>query len=60
MSYTSDEDQQVPDRITDPLDDDAARDLAGLRAEAESLASDEEDRAQAAQVLGDMETSRTW
>jgi hypothetical protein len=31
-----------------------------LRAEAEALAADEEDRAEAAQVLRDMETLRAW
>lgn len=33
---------------------------AKLRAEAEHLASDEHDRAEAAQVLRDMETLRAW
>jgi hypothetical protein len=60
MSYTSDEDHRCPIGSRIPLDDDAARDRAGLRADAESLASDEEDRAEAAQVLGDMETLHTW
>ena len=31
-----------------------------LRAEAEALAADEQDRAEAAQVLRDMETLRAW
>jgi hypothetical protein len=41
---------------------DAARQRARarLRAEAEALASDEQDRAEAAQVLRDMETLRAW
>lgn len=40
----------------------AAREQAKrkLRAEAERLATDEEDRAEAAQVLRDMETLRAW
>lgn len=40
----------------------AARDkaTATLRAEAEALAADEVDRAEAAQVLRDMETLRAW
>ncbi|HTR69658.1 MAG TPA: hypothetical protein VMH41_05465 [Mycobacteriales bacterium] len=40
----------------------AARDeaTARLRAEAEALADDEVDRAEAAQVLRDMETLRAW
>ena len=33
---------------------------ARLRAEAEELAADEQDRAEAAQVLRDMETLRAW
>jgi hypothetical protein len=33
---------------------------ASLRAEAEQLAADEQDRAEAAQVLRDMETLRAW
>jgi hypothetical protein len=33
---------------------------AALRAEAEQLAADEQDRAEAAQVLRDMETLRAW
>lgn len=33
---------------------------ASLRAEAEALAADEQDRAEAAQVLRDMETLRAW
>jgi hypothetical protein len=41
---------------------DAARQraTAALRAEAEALAVDEQDRAEAAQVLRDMETLRAW
>lgn len=41
---------------------DAARKKAGaaIRAEAESLAEDESDRAEAMQVLRDMETLRAW
>jgi hypothetical protein len=41
---------------------DAARRQANatLRAEAEDLAADEQDRAEAAQVLRDMETLRAW
>jgi hypothetical protein len=41
---------------------DAARRLAAARlhAEAEQLAADEQDRAEAAQVLRDMETLRAW
>jgi hypothetical protein len=41
---------------------DAARGraTAALRAEAEALAADEQDRAEAAQVLRDMETLRAW
>lgn len=41
---------------------DAARRKADavIRAEAESLASDESDRAEALQVLRDMETLRAW
>jgi len=40
----------------------AARDhaRAKLRTEAEKLADDEDDRAEAAQVLRDMETLRAW
>lgn len=40
----------------------AARDQAHekLRTEAEALANDEDDRAEAAQVLRDMETLRAW
>lgn len=40
----------------------AARDRAraSLRKEAEALAADEQDRAEAAQVLRDMETLRAW
>ena len=33
---------------------------AKLRAEAEALAADDDDRAEAAQVLRDMETLRAW
>ena len=41
---------------------DAARhkSQSALRAEAESLAADEQDRAEVAQVLRDMETLRAW
>ena len=41
---------------------DAARRRAAavLQAEAEALAADEQDRAEAAQVLRDMETLRAW
>jgi hypothetical protein len=41
---------------------DAARHraAAAVRAEAEALANDEQDRAEAAQVLRDMETLRAW
>jgi hypothetical protein len=41
---------------------DAARERARsvLRAEAEALAADEQDRAEAAQVLRDMESLRAW
>lgn len=41
---------------------DAAQERARrmLRAEAEALAADEQDRAEAAQVLRDMETLRAW
>jgi hypothetical protein len=41
---------------------DAARSRARetLRAEAEALAADEQDRAESAQVLRDMETLRAW
>lgn len=41
---------------------DAARQRArsALRAEAEELAADEQDRAEAAQVLRDMESLRAW
>ncbi|WP_299037783.1 hypothetical protein [uncultured Pseudokineococcus sp.] len=41
---------------------DAARNAAAqrLRAEATALAADEHDRAEAAQVLRDMETLRAW
>ena len=41
---------------------DAARSAAQqrIRAEAQALAEDEEDRADAAQVLRDMETLRAW
>ena len=41
---------------------DAARNRAKttLRAEAEALAADDQDRAEAAQVLRDMETLRAW
>jgi len=41
---------------------DAARQRAraSLRAEAEALAADEQDRAEAAQVLRDMESLRAW
>jgi hypothetical protein len=41
---------------------DAARERARstLRAEAETLAADEQDRAEAAQVLRDMESLRAW
>lgn len=41
---------------------DAARQRArsALRAEAQALAADEQDRAEAAQVLRDMETLRAW
>lgn len=41
---------------------DAARERAraSLRAEAEALVADEHDRAEAAQVLRDMETLRAW
>lgn len=41
---------------------DAARNRAKttLRAEAEALATDDQDRAEAAQVLRDMETLRAW
>lgn len=37
-----------------------ARAGAALRAEAEALAADEQDRAEAAQVLRDMESLRAW
>jgi len=37
-----------------------ARTQEGLRAEAASLMADEDDRAEAAQVLRDMETLRAW
>ena len=33
---------------------------AALRAEAESLVADEQDRAEAAQILRDMESLRAW
>jgi hypothetical protein len=36
------------------------RATASLRAEAEALAADQADRAEAAQVLRDMETLRAW
>lgn len=36
------------------------RALQALRAEAEALAADEQDRAEAAQVLRDMESLRAW
>lgn len=36
------------------------RAVASLRAEAEALAADEQDRAEAMQVLRDMETLRAW
>lgn len=36
------------------------RATASLRAEAEALAADEQDRAEAMQVLRDMETLRAW
>jgi hypothetical protein len=36
------------------------RAFASLRAEAEALAADEQDRAEAMQVLRDMETLRAW
>ncbi|MCW2652283.1 MAG: hypothetical protein JWR32_3259 [Mycobacterium sp.] len=36
------------------------RAAARLRAEAEELAADDQDRAEAAQVLRDMETLRAW
>lgn len=36
------------------------RAVASLRAEAEALAADEQDRAEAVQVLRDMETLRAW
>jgi hypothetical protein len=41
---------------------DAARGraTAAMRAEAEALTADEQDRAEAAQVLRDMETLRAW
>lgn len=41
---------------------DAARERArnALRAEAEALASDKQDRAEAAQVLRDMDSLRAW
>lgn len=41
---------------------DAARERArsALRTEAEALAADEQDRAEAAQVLRDMESLRAW
>jgi hypothetical protein len=41
---------------------DAAREHArrALRAEAETVAADEQDRAEAAQVLRDMESLRAW
>ncbi|MHB1518634.1 MAG: hypothetical protein ACYCVN_04490 [Acidimicrobiales bacterium] len=41
---------------------DAARERSrsALRAEAEALATDEQDRAEAAQVLRDMESLRAW
>lgn len=41
---------------------DAARERtrSALRAEAEALAADEQDRAEAAQVLRDMESLRAW
>ena len=37
-----------------------ARARAVLRAEAEALTADEQDRAEAAQILRDMETLRAW
>jgi hypothetical protein len=36
------------------------RAVSSLRAEAEALAADDQDRAEAAQVLRDMETLRAW
>jgi len=36
------------------------RAVASLRAEAQALAADEQDRAEAVQVLRDMETLRAW
>jgi Fe-S cluster assembly iron-binding protein IscA len=42
------------------IDAAAARARASLRAEAEALAGDEQDRAEAAQVLRDMESLRAW
>jgi hypothetical protein len=47
----------------EPPDEYAAareRATAALRAEAEGLAADKADRAEAAQVLRDMETLRAW
>jgi hypothetical protein len=38
----------------------ATGEWASIRAEAEDLAADEDDRAEAAQVLRDMETLRAW
>lgn len=42
------------------IDSARARARSMLRAEAEALAADEQDRAEAAQVLRDMETLRAW
>ncbi len=42
------------------IDAAAARARASLRAEAAALAGDEQDRAEAAQVLRDMESLRAW
>lgn len=38
----------------------SARARSTLRAEADALAADEQDRAEAAQILRDMETLRAW
>ena len=40
--------------------DSADKECAAIRAEAERLAEDESDRAEAMQVLRDMETLRAW
>ncbi|WP_083408558.1 hypothetical protein [Mycolicibacterium rutilum] len=72
ITFRLDEDARAPEVLTKdgtavstavrsaPIDAARRKAGAGTRAEAERLAEDESDRAEAVQVLRDMETLRAW